>query len=200
MDTSHSIEAEILYFILSIGNHGLKDYDSSFDPGIIDSMDESMLLNLVDSISRRLRELGSDKAIRCERRSNSPVHLVIDKAYNIRKEGTLEEISIRPLLKVLLIFFLRHPEGVNLKERESFREELLDIYSVISPQVNESVRKERIKRLTDPEYNTMTENISFLNAALENYFYGPFIGGYKINGSVEKRHHIMIDPITVKWV
>lgn len=81
------------------------------------------------------------------------------------------EIDLSPLQKTVYFFFLKHPRGIVLKEREQYKGELALIYNQLDTRAakDESVEdtnrrhKETISRLTDPRDNSLNENISNIN-------------------------------------
>lgn len=79
-------------------------------------------------------------------------------AYDQRdiKNALIAEVEMHPLSKVLYFLFLRHPEGIILKELVDYKTELLSIYMQISVQCNE----QSINNLVDPTKNSANEKIS----------------------------------------
>ncbi len=79
-------------------------------------------------------------------------------AYDQRdiKNAFIAEVEMHPLSKVLYFLFLRHPEGIILKELVDYKTELLSIYKQISAQWNE----QSINNLVDPTKNSANEKIS----------------------------------------
>lgn len=75
------------------------------------------------------------------------------------------EIKMEPLPKTLYILFLRHPEGIRLKEIIDYRKELLLIYKNVSSSENNSTMERRIDELIDTSGNSLYKNIARMRAA-----------------------------------
>ena len=167
--------------------------------GMLEGMEASELLALMEKIQERLEELqGGSAEIR--EAGVAPTRLFVDESYHIRlgaEDGV--ELALRPLVKALFILFLKHPEGIRLKERERFETELNEIYSRIAPNVSQEDRQRRIRRMVDPMDNSFSEKASVLNARLERLFSGEEAGFYKIQGSNGAPRRVLLDPVMVVW-
>ena len=100
------------------------------DPGRLDLLSARELFDLLQKVQEKLQEKGytisidkTECALPIE-----PQTLHIGKDYRIFIDCLgPKEIPLRPLLKTVFILFLRHPEGILIKKKETCREELLDI-------------------------------------------------------------------------
>ena len=202
METIVGMEARIFWGLLTVGDgEFLREQEIDYC-GMIERMEASKLLEMVDMIQRRLDSLQSKEravAIESDTRS-SAVSLFISKDYSIRLNGPQGPLMpLRPLVKSLFILFLKHPEGILLKRRDSFEKELEDIYATIVPEVDEEVRHRRIQRLTNPQDNSFSEKASVLNATLERLLPAGIVDGYKIQGANGHPRRIPLDPLLVEW-
>lgn len=109
------------------------------------------------------------------------------------------KLPLRPLVKALFILFLRHPEGILLKQREMFRRELEEIYGVISPNTEREDVSARVGRLVNLQDNSFSEKASVLNARLEALLPGEVAEQYKIQGYNGHPRKIPLDPLLVNW-
>lgn len=91
---------------------------------------------------------------------------------------------------------LRHPEGIRIKDKDAYREELLDIYAHIFPNLDEDIRQARIDRLIAPGQNAFSENLSHLNKALGTLF-GQSASPYQVYGANGQPRRILLDPVFV---
>jgi hypothetical protein len=196
MTTIAGIQACIVWELLYSSADGFLEDPGLDYGGMLDGMDAAELLALMGQIQQRLTALG----LRDNTPSGDPQRLFIDKNYNIhlgKKEGRV--ISLRPLVKAVFILFLKHPEGILLKERGRYENELNDIYAVIAPNVAAEYRQERIGRLVDPADNSFSEKASVLNARLERILPRDTIGYYKIQGTNGYPRRIPLDPLLITW-
>ncbi len=166
--------------------------------GMLDCMEAAELLALMKKVQERLHELG----LEAERQADEakPVELFIDKDYTIHMgepDGPI--LQLRPLVKTLFILFLKHPEGILLKQRDLCRQELERIYAVISPNTTREDVKARIARLVDLQDNSFSEKASVLNARLEELLPNGIAGNYQIQGYNGCPRKIYLNPLLVHW-
>lgn len=165
--------------------------------GMIEGMEAADLLALMEMVQERLQKLGSNPTLQT---SLAPSRLFIDKMYNIRIDSADgPSLPLRPLVKALFILFLKHPEGIRMKERARFESELSDIYSMILPNTDPECREKRIRRMMDLSDNSFSEKTSVLNARLEECFPSK-ASCYKVQGYNGHPRRIPLDPLMVVWL
>ena len=167
--------------------------------GLLDSMESAELLELMGMIQQRLKDLG----VRAESLTEpaDPVELFIDKRYTIRMGSAKGPILVlRPLVKTLFILFLRHPEGILLKQRDLYRKELEEIYAILSPGTSREDVRTRVGRLVNVEDNSFSEKASVLNARLEALLPKGTADYYKIQGYNGHPRRIPLNPLLVTWL
>ena len=188
------IDAMVMWTLLSRKDcFCLEEPEADYD-GFLDGLAAGELLALIEKAKHRLNILKASPT------PSTPVHLFIDKDFSIRvgkKDGW--ELPFRPMVKSLFILFLRHPEGIVLKQRAAFREELESIYGTIAPGVSMEKIHSRVERLVDPGENAFSENASLLNAKLEALFPDGRADSYKIQGHNGHPRKISLNPIYVHW-
>ena len=171
------------------------------DPERLDLLSARELFDLLQKVQEKLQEKGYDVSID---KADGPISpepqtLHISKDYRILIDCLgLKEIPLRPLLRAVFILFLRHPEGIRIKEKQTYREELLDIYAHIFPNLDPDICRERIDRLIAPGQNVFSENLSHLNRALTSIL-GPDASPYQVYGSNGRPRRILLDPVYVVW-
>ncbi len=198
MENVAGIQAQLFWALIYSGDEGLLRESSVTDySGILDGMEAAQLLSLIAEASRRLELMGArDMAAEAP----TPAELYIDRQYRIHlgsRQG--REIPFRPLVRALFILFLQHPEGIVLKDRERFRKELEDIYSVIAPNISDEDRRRRVSRLTDLQDNAFSENLSVLNATLDKVLPPRQAGDCKVQGHNGYPRRIPLSPLLVHW-
>lgn len=70
------------------------------------------------------------------------------------------EINFSHLTKVIYIFFLNHPEGIDIKELKLYEKELMDLYLNISNQLDYNKMKQTIEDLVNPDSKAIYPHIS----------------------------------------
>lgn len=193
-----NFEAQLIWRLLYYGVAGRLEEPSVDYGGLLDGMEAAELMALMVKVQERLKDLGCGLESLAE--PVDPVALFIDKHYNIRiGESDGQMLQLRPLVKTLFILFLKHPEGILLKQRDVFRAELEEIYSVISPNTDREYVKARIARLVDLEDNSFSEKASVLNARLEELLPEGIAGDYQIQGYNGHPRKIRLNPLLVHW-
>ena len=189
------IEARVLWALLfTVDKECLSEPPVDYN-GMLDYMDAAGLLALMEKVQERLHELKVTEIV-----PRNPVELYIDKRYDIRMGGADGRIlALRPLVKTLFILFLKHPEGILLKQRDAYRKELEQIYSAISPNTPKEDIKTRIARLVDLQDNSFSEKASVLNARLEELLPKSIASNYQIQGYNGHPRTIHLDPLLVHW-
>ena len=166
--------------------------------GLLDGLEAAELLMLMKKVQDRLKDLG--RGLESLTDPVDSVELFIDKHYNIRMGGADGFVlQLRPLVKTLFILFLKHPEGIILKQRDCYREELEKIYSTINPNIDRDDVKARIARLVDLQDNSFSEKASVLNARLEELLPEGIASDYQIHGYNGCPRKIRLNPLMVHW-
>ena len=92
--------------------------------------------------------------------------LIMDDYYRIfLPDFNNMEIDMHPLPKALFILFLRHPEGILLKDIHDYKKELLKIYNSITNKGDLDDIEESIDRICDPSDGSIHEKISRIKEA-----------------------------------
>lgn len=213
-------DAEEWHCIEGPGTEGFFEEPAADDyGGMLERMEAEELLCLIERAKERLKELGGgDVGSKSEVRDGrnidgrdagragrdagrACVKLYIDRRYSIRinaPDGP--EMMLRPLVKALFILFLKHPEGILLKRRDEYREELEEIYGIIAPGVSRDDVIKRVGRLVCVEDNSFSEKASVLNASLERMLPENIVDGYKIQGHNGFPRKIPLAPVAAVWV
>ena len=198
------IEALAAWGLLKgIDNGGLCEPEPSYNNGMsLDNMGAKELLSLLIQVRGRLNALGVSEDTRAFHYSETePDSLFINKEFTIRLGSAQgQEIKLRPLVKTVFIFFLKHPEGILLKDRAEYESELRRIYAIIAPNVSPEDRQDRIHRLVNVEDNSFSEKCSVLNATLDRLIKPPLAEGYKVQGTNGYPRRIPLAPLLVTWV
>jgi len=193
-----NFEAQLMWLMLFPGtDRGVNEPSVDYG-GMLDGMEAAELMALMLKVQERLKDLGCGAGPITE--YVEPVELFIDRNYIIRMGGPDGPmLQLRPLVKTLFILFLKHPEGILLKQRDCYRTELEEIYGVISPNTDREDIKARIGRLVNLEDNSFSEKASVLNARLEELLPEGIAGDYQIQGYNGCPRKIRLNPLLVHW-
>ena len=87
--------------------------------------------------------------------------LVIDNDLHLRLPLYQNaEIKLHPLSKALYVLFLRHPEGIELRNIDQHRDELEQIYDIIMPGRDIDAGQDIIDNVVNPLSGTLLQNLS----------------------------------------
>ena len=192
-----------MWLLLYSGSGGVLEEPAADYGGMLERMEAAELLALMEKLQERLRAMGilaDASGMVSEPVVAAPVELYIDHQFIIRTGSYAGPVlPLRPLVKALFILFLRHPEGILLKQRDRYRQELVDIYSVICPNTAMEDIKARVGRLVNLQDNSFSEKASVLNARLEELLPSGMAEDYKIQGYNGHPRRIMLNPLLVHW-
>lgn len=110
------------------------------------------------------------------------------------------EVQLRPLPRAVFLLFLRHPEGIILKEMGDYFKELLDIYKGIKGAAfREKKDCPSIQRLCNPLNNSIHEKICRIHEALRHVLDETIAMKYYITGGRSEAHQIPVPQSLVCW-
>jgi len=123
--------------------------------------------------------------------------LVIDSEYNIYLPDYKEEVFISALPKSVFILFLRHPEGIVLKDLPDHERELMIIYKIISNRENMENMEDSVKEICSPYENSIHEKLSRIRAAFVNKISESYAAFYYVAGNRGEKKQIKLDRTMV---
>ena len=110
--------------------------------------------------------------------------LVVEKSCRILlPEFNSTEIKMPRLAKTLYILFLRHLNGIRLKELFQHKKELLEIYNKVTNKNERDKIENSIHDLVDMSKNSIHENCSRIRSAFVSQMDESIAGHYCIQGS-----------------
>ncbi|MCM1449160.1 MAG: hypothetical protein NC082_02350 [Clostridiales bacterium] len=96
------------------------------------------------------------------------------------------ELTLRftPLLKIIYILFLLHPEGIRLKDISDYRHELEDIYLLVKPGADAKLAASSIDSICTPGSESLNQKISMIKRAVKMQLNVPsLVEHFTISGS-----------------
>jgi hypothetical protein len=79
------------------------------------------------------------------------------------------ELRMTPLARTVYILFLCHPEGIVLKNIDSYRDQLLDIYLMVKPGADSRLATAYINELTYPGSDSLQQKLSLIKRSINRY-------------------------------
>ena len=184
-----------LYYLLGRGS-GLEE------PGVLYgiSWEEQETRELVSFVQRATQELqrrGLPTEPRPMNRLCGPEPVKVRITRGFRVYIGSQELKVRPMAKTVLLLFLRHPEGITLKQIADYREELASYYKKVSRSLEPAVIERSIGRILDIFSNDLNVNIARVNAAVGTLVNDPV--PYRIEGAPGQVKTILLDRSLVVW-
>jgi len=122
-------------------------------------------------------------------------HMTIDSKFRIWLDDYNHlEIKIPTLCKAVYFLFLKHPEGIYLKDMWDYRYELKEIYMTISLRTNLDQMEQSIYDLVDPTSDSLQQKLSKISAAFRADLAADYAKLYTINGKRGEAYSIDLDP------
>lgn len=105
------------------------------------------------------------------------------------------EVKMPAMCRAIYILFLKHPEGIALRDISDHRTDLEDIYSMVMPGRSEEKAHEAINNLLDPMSNTLNEYISKIKRCFKSCIIDEKLASnYIITGKRGETYRIALDP------
>lgn len=178
-----------LYYLIRVNQEQLES-PATFYGKSLEEQETEELLAFVDMAKK---ELG--------RRDNLQRKVVGSAGIRITRSlriyvGT-QEVRVRPMAKCVLLLFLKHPEGIVLKQISNYYPELRYFYRRISRSGDPEAIEQSIQRLMDICTNNLNLNISRANAAMAGLVSEPDL--YTIHGPYGRPKTIRLSRSLVVW-
>ena len=167
--------------------------------------DENIVHNLIeffiDEIRDRKHKINVKELVQAAIDSGLTQHTLsrikIDEKYKITLLDYNEmKIEMSTLAKTLYLFFINHPEGIELKKLVEHKNELLNIYQNISNRENVSSIQQSIEELIDVRKTSINENLSRIKKAFKDKIKNDHIARfYYVNGIRGGTYSISLDRI-----
>lgn len=127
----------------------------------------------------------------------SPLHF--DSKFNISLPLYPQiRIELEPLPKAIYILFLRHPEGIVLKDIHMYEEELRSIYRAVSGRKNPSVTERIFKRVTNPTENQLHRSLTVIRKCFTSRLDYETAWNYIPAHNRAKAHSIPLDTTLIE--
>ena len=132
-------------------------------------------------------------------KNNEPSPLVVNNDLKIVLPNYNEmEVEMPAMCRAIYILFLKHPEGIALRDIADYRGDLENIYSMVMPGRSEEKAKKAIDNLVDPMSNTLNEYISKIKRCFNTRILNEELANkYCITGKRGEPYRITLDPSLV---
>jgi len=108
-------------------------------------------------------------------------------------------IHLTPLPKAVFLLFLKHPEGILFKNLQDYKEELMNIYLILSNRESIETMEKSIDDLVDSTKNAINEKCSRIREAFIKEFDERLAENYFITGERYSPKRIKLNRDLVSW-
>ena len=159
----------------------------------MDELEEALSKLSEEGMNIFLQTLGNDFLQSLSNLAPKPLSPIqVDKQFRIVLTDYDLEIKMNALWKAIYILFLRHPEGIVLKDMPNYREELSDIYYAMG--CGEYERMEAtLDDVTTPGSDNFRQYVSKINRAFTSVLAVDLAQHYMITGQRGKPYKIQIE-------
>jgi hypothetical protein len=110
-----------------------------------------------------------------------------------------KEVELSHLTKSIYFLFLKHPEGINLKELGKHKKELLTIYTSVSNQLDYDKMSRSIDDVIDVETKAIYTHLSRIKSAYYKIMDASFAKYYIVSGSGEEERKVLFNTNNIDW-
>ena len=110
-----------------------------------------------------------------------------------------KEVEMSHLTKSIYFLFLKHPEGINLKDLENHKNELLNIYTSISNQIDYDKMKKSVSDVCCIETKSIYTHISRIKSAYYKLMDESYAKHYIISGYGEENRKVLFNVKSINW-
>lgn len=178
-----------LYYLLGVNQEQLEQ-PVTFYGRSIEEQETEELLAFVEMAKREL-----DRRDGLVRQTVGSARIRITRTLRIYVGS--QELRVRPMAKTILLLFLKHPEGIVLKEIGDYYSEIRHYYRRVARSSSPEAIEQSVQRLIDICTNNLNLNISRANAAMAGLVSEPDL--YTIKGTAGRRKTIRLERSLVVW-
>ena len=95
--------------------------------------------------------------------------------------------------------FLKHPEGINLKELGNYQKELLSIYTSVSNQIDYDKMVKSVEDVVNLETKAIYTHLSRIKSAYYKIMDESFAKYYIVSGYGEEDRKVLFDTTSIVW-
>ena len=153
-----------------------------------------------NGVNTLLERLGDDLIKSVEGLHLKPLSsLEIDNLYTIRLPEYNKTIEMYTLPKTIYVLFLRHPQGIILKDLSDYRHELKQIYMTMTRQsISHEEAYKKIDGLLDFTNGRLNQCISRISESFRKELSSELAKKYAINGQRNGVRRILLQPDKIK--
>ncbi len=126
-------------------------------------------------------------------------NLIVNTKHKIHLPLYEIELLLEPMQKLVYLLYLNHLEGIKIKDIDSYKNELIDIYNKISKSDDKDKMTKRINELTDISKNSLHEKISKINKIIADELGAKLAIFYQITGNAGQAYKINLSSELISF-
>lgn len=130
---------------------------------------------------------------------NNISKIQIDKQNKILLPYFKKEVELSHLTKSVYFLFLKHPEGINLKELQNFKKELLTIYISVSNQLDHDKMIKSVEDVVNLETKAIYTHLSRIKSAFYKIMDASHANQYVVSGNGEENRIVLFNTNAIDW-
>jgi hypothetical protein len=130
---------------------------------------------------------------------NSISKIEIDYQNKIQLPFFKKVVELSHLTKAIYFLFLKHPEGINLKDIGNYKKELLTIYTSVSNQLDYDKMAKSIDDIINLETKAIYTHLSRIKSAFYKIMDASFAKYYIVSGSGEEERVVLFNTKDIIW-
>jgi hypothetical protein len=130
---------------------------------------------------------------------NSISKIEIDYQNKIQLPFFKKEVELSHLTKAIYFLFLKHPEGINLKDLGNYKKELLTIYTSVSNQLDYDKMAKSVDDVINIETKAIYTHLSRIKSAFYKIMDASFAKYYIVSGSGEDERIVLFNSKDIIW-
>ena len=123
----------------------------------------------------------------------------IDEQNKIQLLYFKKEVELSHLTKSIYFLFLKYPKGINLKELNNYKKELLSIYTLVSNQLDYDKMAKSIDDVINLETKAIYIHLSRIKSAFHQIMDVSFAKYYIVSGSGEEERRVLFNTNDIIW-
>ena len=128
-----------------------------------------------------------------------PSRIQVSKDYRILLPDYGLEIRLAPLTKAIYLLFLKHPEGIRLKELADHENELYALYHRITNRLDILKQRRTVRGIVEPFSNEINIHVSRIRQAFMTQFSEKLSSYYVIGGEAGEAKQVRLPREYVTW-
>ena len=174
----------------------VREHEVAYSPTqeYLSEEDEQLLSEILELIER-LHHTGIRQRLieQMVRMTVKPSTLKVTDDARLLLTNYGKEVKMLPIDKLVYIFFLRHPEGIALKDLADHKEELTNLYERILGKRLTQKQVASIKRLCNPLDNSINEKLSRIRQAFRAVAHDSVANCYIVQGERGELRNITLN-------